>query len=92
MKYDVKFSCGHIQTVYLFGKTEEREKKIKYFEKYCVCQECYDQQKNIENSDGCEEVEMPYREYKTNYSECNTKAGSYNGDTKTIIVYVPSKI
>ena len=91
MKYDVKFSCGHIQTVDLFGKSEEREKKIKYFEKYCDCQECYDRQKNIENSDGCEEVEMSYREYKTNYSECKTKVGSYNGYTKTIVVYVPSE-
>lgn len=91
MKYDVKFSCGHIQTVDLFGKADEREKKIKYFEKYCDCQECYDRQKNIENSAGCEEVEMSYREYKTNYSECKTKVGSYNGYTKTIVVYVPSE-
>lgn len=91
MKYDVKFSCGHIQTVDLFGKADEREKKINYFEKYCDCQECYDRQKNIENSAGCEEVEMSYREYKTNYSECKTKVGSYNGYTKTIVVYVPSE-
>lgn len=28
MKYNVKFSCGHVQEKELFGKSEEREKKI----------------------------------------------------------------
>lgn len=34
------------------------------------------------------EREMSYREYKTNYSDCDTKKKSYNGETKTIVVYV----
>ncbi len=34
------------------------------------------------------ECEMSYREYKTNYSDCDTKKKSYNGETKTIVVYV----
>lgn len=89
MKYNVKFSCGHVQEKELFGKSEEREKKLAYFEKYGLCHECYIEQKNIENSVGCKEVEIPYRQYKEEYSDCKTKAGSYNGDTKTIIVYIP---
>ena len=34
------------------------------------------------------EREMSYSEYKTNYSDCDTKKKSYNGETKTIVVYV----
>lgn len=34
------------------------------------------------------EKEMHYSEYKNNYSDCETKRGSYNKETKTIIVYV----
>lgn len=36
----------------------------------------------------CVEMEMSYSEYKTNYSDRQTKKGSYNKDTKTIVVYV----
>lgn len=91
MKYEVKFSCGHVHTVELFGKSEERQKKIAYFEKCGVCPDCYKEQKEIEKSVGCDEVEMSYRDYKTNYAECKTKSGSYNGETKTIVVYVPKQ-
>ena len=31
-RYDVKFSCGHEETIEVFGKASEREYKIKYFE------------------------------------------------------------
>ena len=33
-------------------------------------------------------IEMPYGEYKRNFGKFQTKKGSYNPDTKTIIVYV----
>ena len=91
MKYEVKFSCGHTHEIQIYGKNSEREKKIAYFEKYGVCPDCYREQKEIEKAAGCEEIEMSYREYKNNYAECNTKAGSYDGQKKTIIVYVPRK-
>lgn len=41
MKYDVKFSCGHTQTVELFGAGAERERKIAYYERFGMCSECY---------------------------------------------------
>ena len=44
-KYDVKFSCGHVDEVQLFGKNSERERKIKYFEEYGTCSECYKKEK-----------------------------------------------
>lgn len=89
MKYDVKFSCGHTHTVELFGKTSEREQKIAWYEKSGVCPDCYKEQKNIESSIDCEEVEMSYKQYKNEYANCKTKSGSYNGETKTIVVFVP---
>lgn len=30
MKYEVTFSCGHTGTVQLYGKGDERERKIRY--------------------------------------------------------------
>ena len=40
-KYQVKFSCGHIQEVQLFGKYEARNRKIAYYQKCGICSECY---------------------------------------------------
>lgn len=48
MKYDVTYTCGHIATIQLYGKTSEREKRIKYLEGNCVCPECYKAQKDAE--------------------------------------------
>lgn len=86
-KYDVKFSCGHTHTVELYGSTADRERKIKYLEECGICPDC----KDAKNAVDCEEIEMFYGEYKKNYSDCKTKANSYNKKTKTIIVYVPKK-
>lgn len=86
-KYDVKFSCGHTHTIELYGPTADRERKIKYLEECGICPECREAEKAVD----CEEVEMHYSEYKNNYSDCKTKANSYNKKTKTIIVYVPKK-
>lgn len=41
MKYTVKMSCGHEETVTLFGKSQEREGRIRYLEAYHICTECY---------------------------------------------------
>lgn len=41
MKYTVNFSCGHTETVTLFGKVSERESKISYYETKGVCSACY---------------------------------------------------
>lgn len=44
MKYDVTYSCGHTGTVELYGKTSERESKIRWYETTAVCPECYKKQ------------------------------------------------
>lgn len=46
MKYEVTFSCGHTGTVQLYGKGDERERKIRYFEEYGVCSECYKERRD----------------------------------------------
>ena len=40
-KYRVLMSCGHMQTVQLFGKEADRRRKIAYFEESGICTECY---------------------------------------------------
>ncbi|MGN0488028.1 MAG: hypothetical protein ACI4HO_02065 [Ruminococcus sp.] len=84
-KYEVKMACGHTRTVELFGKTSDRERKIKWLEENGICPDC----KAKENAQDCEEIEMLYGEYKKNYSDCKTKPNSYNAKTKTIVVFVP---
>lgn len=41
MKYDVTYSCGHTATVELFGKTEDRERKLHWMETEGMCPDCY---------------------------------------------------
>lgn len=36
-------------------------------------------------------IRMPYRQYKTSYSDCETVHGSYNSSSKTIEVNVPDE-
>ena len=49
-KYDITYSCGHEGTVQLFGKNEERDRKIKYYEEFGLCPECYKKQKREEDA------------------------------------------
>lgn len=91
MKYNVRFSCGHTETKELFGKVSERERRIAWWEQSGICTNCYLEQKAIENAIGHHEVEMFYGDYKRDFAKCKTKPGSYNGTTKTIIVYVPDE-
>lgn len=41
MKYDVTYSCGHTATVELFGKSEDRERKLHWMETDGMCPDCY---------------------------------------------------
>lgn len=89
MKYTVNFSCGHTETKELFGPVKDRLSRIAYWERCGVCTCCYNEKKAAEMAINFDEVEMFYGDYKKNYADCKTKNGSYNGKTKTIIVYVP---
>ena len=37
-----------------------------------------------------EQIEMKYSQYKNEWFKCKTVKGSYNGETKTIVVNVPT--
>lgn len=40
-KYTILMSCGHEDTVELFGKMSDRERKIEYFKSDGLCKDCY---------------------------------------------------
>lgn len=40
MKYEVTYKCGHTGTVELFGKSADREAKLRWYEQH-DCPECY---------------------------------------------------
>lgn len=57
MKYDVKMSCGHMVTIQLFGKGEERERKVKWLEENGLCQKCQlDAEKKLARSKNLSEL------------------------------------
>ena len=39
---NVNFSCGHSDTIELFGKVSERMSRIEWLEKEGLCPECYE--------------------------------------------------
>lgn len=48
MKYEIMMSCGHEDTVELFGKERERDRKIEYLKIHGLCKECYRKKKEEE--------------------------------------------
>ena len=40
-QYSVTFSCGHTETMHLFGKEKARYSRIEYLEKHGLCSACY---------------------------------------------------
>ena len=40
-QYSVTFSCGHTETIHLYGKEKERYRRIEYFEEHGICSACY---------------------------------------------------
>lgn len=50
MKYDVIYSCGHTATVELFGKAEDRERKLHWMETEGMCPDCYREWQCEENN------------------------------------------
>ena len=55
-KYDITYSCGHSATIQLYGKNEEREKKIKWFESEGLCPDCYREYKREEDARKAAEI------------------------------------
>ncbi|MCX7772296.1 MAG: hypothetical protein N2376_04190, partial [Clostridia bacterium] len=50
-KYTYDYACGHGQgQTELFGKTEDRERKLAWMEHHALCPECFKAQKASENA------------------------------------------
>lgn len=58
MKYEVEMSCGHTETIQLFGKCADRERKIEWLERYGLCEECK-KEKAAEEMKKAEEAGLP---------------------------------
>lgn len=41
MKCDVIYSCGHTGMVRLYGSNRDRERKLKWYNEYALCPNCY---------------------------------------------------
>ena len=59
MKYDITYSCGHAGTVELYGKTSERESKIRWYETTAVCPECYKKQQQEAAAETTTKYDLP---------------------------------
>lgn len=51
-KYDVKFSCGHVETIQLYGKEADRQRRIAWLAEHGECSSCY--KKRIEAAHAAE--------------------------------------
>ena len=59
MKVNIKYSCGHEGILEVFGKAEERERKLKYFEEFGLCPSCYKAEKSSEEKEVAEKHKLP---------------------------------
>lgn len=50
-KYDVKMSCGHTETIQLFGKMTDRDRKIAWLEEHGICSACYKARKDAAHAE-----------------------------------------
>lgn len=55
-KYDVRFSCGHVATICLYGKEEDRQRKIAWYEENGLCPDCYRKQQEEEKKAAAEKA------------------------------------
>lgn len=58
-KYTVKFSCGHVAEVNLYGPEVERQRKIRHMRECWLCPACYEQSKLNEISSLEAELGLP---------------------------------
>ena len=40
MKYDIVYACGHAGVIQIYGKSADRDRKIKCMETNCLCPNC----------------------------------------------------
>lgn len=93
MKFLVKMSCGHEQTMNINGCPEHIEKKLNFFKTRAVCTYCYMQQQFEKNmAADYVKITVPYHEYKIRYRNLPFVPNSYNGKDNTIMVCMPKAL
>ena len=82
--------CGEVftKTKICYNRQQANEWE-QWTESHCtICPACYAKAKEAEYAATHSIKEMRYSEYKVNYPDCRTVPGSYNSETKTIMVYI----
>lgn len=74
--------CGHYETVFLMDDEVNNPVAMRAHQDE-LCNECYAMLNDVL------EVEMDYKTYKIEFGDCRTKGGSYDKESKRIIVFVP---
>ena len=74
--------CGHYETVWLLDSEIGNPASLQAHQDE-LCNECYARFNDVI------EIEMDYKTYKIEFGDCRTKGGSYDAETKRIIVFVP---
>ena len=92
MRCKVAFSCGHTGYMQIGGDERARAGRIRWMEENGICPKCYTKRLNEERSEGCDEVTMPYSEYKMYHEGCETKKGSYHKKNKPVTVFIPRRL
>jgi hypothetical protein len=57
-KYTITYSCGHTGEIQLFGKMDERDRKIAWLEREGLCPECYKARKEQEHAEATEKAKQ----------------------------------
>ncbi len=68
-KYEVTFSCGHTETVTLFGEEKSRQRKIKYLEEHGFCSDCEEEERERKKIEDNEKSAAYAKEYAFAFPE-----------------------
>jgi len=57
-KYQVSYSCGHIETVNLLGPHKQRERKLEWYRSHGLCSPCWHARRQEERDRASGEAAM----------------------------------
>lgn len=64
-KYTVKFSCGHEETIQLYGTMKSRDERIAYMEKHGKCEACKKAEYEAKRAEAHAKAEAEASKYPT---------------------------
>lgn len=84
-------TCGSefTKTKYCYNRREADNWESWAESYFDTCPDCWRKQQEAKKIEGAAEViEMPYKDYKAQYSDCQTVADSYDAKSKTVKVLI----